>query len=88
MVPWTIASCSAPVALSRKTCACHCGAALGGEAGGRHPLDHVVLLQAVGDEVADGADLEAVDRGELHQIVEPGHGAVLAHHLADHARLG
>ena len=45
----------------------------------------MVLLQPIGDEVADGADLEAVGAGEIHEIVEAGHGPVLAHDLADDA---
>ena len=45
----------------------------------------MILLQPVGDEVADGADLEAVGAREIHQVVEPGHGPVVAHDLADHA---
>ena len=73
-VPWTSASCSSPLDLSRNTCACHCAPLAGGEGAGRDPLDQMVLLQPVGDEVADGADLEAVGAGEIHQIVEPGHG--------------
>ncbi len=44
----------------------------------------MILLQPIGDEVADGADLEAVRAGEIHEIVEPRHAAVLAHDLADH----
>ena len=38
------------------------GAAGRGEGGRRDPLDHVILLQAIGDEVADRADLEPVLR--------------------------
>src|SRR5438045_1164395 len=45
----------------------------------------MVLLQPVGDEIADGADLEAVHPSEVHQVVEARHGAVLAHDLADDA---
>ena len=48
-------------------------------------LDEMVLLEPVGDEIADRADLEAVRPREIHQIVEAGHGPVLAHDLADDA---
>ena len=83
--PWTSASCSSPLALSRKTCACH-GAPLPAVKGAVATLlDQMILLQPIGDEVADGADLEAVGTGEIHQIVEAGHGPVLAHDLADDA---
>ena len=57
-----------------------------GKPGLGDPLDHMVLLQAVGDEVANRADLEAVGRRERHQIVEPGHRPVFEHDLANHAR--
>ena len=60
-------------------------AAAGGEGAGRDSLDQMILLQAVGDEVADGPDLEAVRAREIHQVVEAGHGPVLAHDLADHS---
>ena len=43
----------------------------------------MVLLQPIGDEVADRADLEAVGAREIHQIVEPRHRPVVAHDLAD-----
>ena len=43
------------------------------------------FLQPVGDEVGDGADLQAVMLGEGHEIGQPGHGPVLVHDLADHA---
>ena len=46
---------------------------------------HVVVPQAVGDQVADRADLELVLAGERDQIVHPRHGAVIVHDLADHA---
>ena len=60
--------------------------AAAGEARLGDARDHMVLFQPIGDEVADGADLEAVIAREAHQVVEPGHGPVLAHDLADHAR--
>ena len=44
----------------------------------------MILFQPVGDEVADRADLEPVRASEIHQVVEPGHRAVVAHDLADH----
>src|SRR3546814_9220854 len=49
-------------------------------------LDEMILFEAIGDEVADRADLEAVELGKGYEVVHPSHGAVLAHDLADHAR--
>jgi hypothetical protein len=46
----------------------------------------MILLQAVGDEVPDGADLEAVQLREGDEIVHPRHRPILLHDLADHAR--
>src|SRR3569623_542322 len=43
----------------------------------------MILLQPVGDKVTDAADLEAVGARELHEAVEAGHCAVVAHDLAD-----
>jgi hypothetical protein len=40
----------------------------------------------IGDQVGDGRDLQAVALGEGDQVVAPGHGAVVVHDLADHAR--
>src|SRR5207244_1009100 len=51
----------------------------------RHPLNQMILLQPVRDEIADRPDLEPMGAGEIGQIGEPGHGPVLAHDLADHA---
>jgi hypothetical protein len=34
------------------------------------PLDQMVAAQAIGDQVADSADLEPVRAGELDQVVE------------------
>ncbi len=48
-------------------------------------LDDPVVAPAIGDEIGDGADLEAVELGELHQVGAPRHGAVVVHDLADHA---
>ena len=45
--------------------------------------DDALGAQPVGDEVVDGADLEAMARGERHQIRQPRHGAVVIHDLAD-----
>jgi hypothetical protein len=45
----------------------------------------MVLLEAIGDQVADRADLEPVQLGEGDEVVQPRHGAVLAHDLADHS---
>ena len=45
----------------------------------------MVLLQAVGDEIADRADLQAVGPGKLHEVVQSSHGPVVPHDLADHS---
>ena len=84
-MPLTSAICSSPLALLRKTCACQAPPRLAVKRRLGDLLDEMVLLQAIGDEVADRADLEAVRAGEVDQIVQPRHGAVLAHDLADHA---
>src|SRR5690242_2542530 len=60
------------------------GAAARLEGCGRDFLDQMILLEPVGDEVADRADLETVSPGEVHQVFEAGHGPILAHDLADH----
>ncbi len=52
---------------------------------GRDLLDEMILLEPIGDEIADRADLELMRAREVHQVVEAGHGAVLAHDLADDA---
>ena len=46
----------------------------------------IVVLVAIGDEVADGADLEAVLGGERQQVGQPRHAAIVVHDLADHPR--
>ena len=46
----------------------------------------VVVAAAVGDQVGDRADLEPVPLGEGDELGQPGHGAVVVHDLADHAR--
>ncbi len=53
--------------------------------GFQRALDDRLGPAAVGDQVGDGADLQPVELGELHQIRQPGHGAVVVHDLADHA---
>ena len=49
------------------------------------PPHELLVAQAVLDQVGDRDDLDAVDAGELHQIRQPRHGAVVVHDLADHA---
>ncbi|QYU65973.1 DNA polymerase I [Leptolyngbya sp. 15MV] len=49
-------------------------------------LGQVVVLEAIGDQVADRADLQFVPPGEGDQVVHPRHAAILVHDLADHAR--
>ena len=51
----------------------------------RHALDDAVMAPAIGDQVGDGADLQAVALGEGDQVVAPRHRAVVIHDLADHA---
>ena len=50
-----------------------------------HLLDDAVVLQAIADQVLDGADLEAVALGEGDQVRHARHGAVVVHDLADDA---
>ena len=45
----------------------------------------MVVAAAVGDQVGDGGDLQAVELGEGDQVRQPRHGAVVVHDLADHA---
>ena len=47
-------------------------------------LDDGFMLAAVLDQVGDGADLELVLAGELHQVGQARHGAVGLEDLADH----
>ena len=90
--PAPVATCRAPVderelLLAARSVAKHLRAPLGAARGGERgcdALDQMILLQPVGDEVADGADLEPVGPGEIHEIVEPRHRPVVAHDLADH----
>ncbi len=49
-------------------------------------FDQMVMLAAIGDQVADRADLQPVRLGEGDQIVHPRHRPVVLHDLADHAR--
>ena len=56
-----------------------------GEAGFLAALGQMVVAQAIGDQVADRADLHPVMLGKFDQVVEPRHLAVILHDLADHA---
>ena len=47
--------------------------------------DQLLGAPAVADQVGDGPELQAVVLRERHQLRQPGHGAVVAHHLADDA---
>ena len=59
--------------------------ALGGdEAALTGPGDQGFVAAAVGDQVGDGADLQAMGLGEDLQIGQAGHAAVVVHDLADH----
>ncbi len=86
--PWTSASCSSPDGLVAEDLRLPLDAAIRLERRRGRALDHVVLLQPVGDQVADGADLETVRPREIHEVVEARHAAVVAHDLADDARWG
>jgi len=46
-------------------------------------LEEAVVAAAPGDEIGDGADLEAVQLGERHQLRQARHRAVVVHDLAD-----
>src|SRR5579884_222035 len=52
---------------------------------GRDPLDEMILLQAVSNEIADGPDLQSMHAREFHEVVEPRHRTIFAHDLADDA---
>ncbi len=45
----------------------------------------IVMLVAIGDQVADRADLEAVCSANFHQVRQAGHSAVFFHDFANHA---
>ena len=44
-------------------------------------LDNALLLQAVGNHILDGDNLQLVLLGKLHQLGQTGHGAVFVHNL-------
>ncbi len=48
-------------------------------------LDEMVVAAAIGDEIGDGGDLEAVELGEADEVRATRHGAVVVHDLADDA---
>src|SRR5574338_134078 len=48
--------------------------------------DSVGVASPIGDQIGDGRDLEAVELRHLDEIGHARHGAVVVHHLADHAR--
>ena len=48
-------------------------------------LHEVIVFAAIGDEIGDGADLQAVQLRERHEIGHARHRAVVVHDLADHA---
>src|SRR3546814_18254391 len=60
-------------------------AIVGVQRGLERPLHDAVVLPAIGDQVGDGRDLEAVKLRHLHQVGQERHRAVLIHDLADHA---
>src|SRR5262249_14863167 len=52
----------------------------------KRALDDAVVTAAIGNQVGDRADLQAVTLGKGNQIVTPRHRAVIVHYFADHAR--
>ena len=46
----------------------------------------MVVAQAIGDQVGNGGDLDAMALGECDEVGQPRHGAVIVHDLADHPR--
>jgi hypothetical protein len=55
------------------------------ETGFRLQADKAVILAAIGDKIADRANLHAMVAGKTDEIIEPGHRAIIAHDFADHA---
>ena len=53
---------------------------------GDDEIDELLVAAAIADEVADRGDLQPVLLGELHEVRHSGHGAIVVHDLADHAR--
>jgi hypothetical protein len=59
----------------------------GGRQRGRdHPLDQLVVLAAIGNELGDRNHLQAVPLAIRLEVSDPGHAAVVVHDLADHPR--
>src|SRR5206468_8832937 len=58
-------------------------AAAGVERADSDPLDEMILLEPIGDDVADGADLEPVGAREILEVAEPRHRTVVAHNFAN-----
>ena len=52
------------------------------EDGFRPSFDHVIMAAAIGDEIADRADLHLVLLREGDEVIEARHGAVVLHHFA------
>src|SRR5207237_3877235 len=52
---------------------------------GRQPLDELLLLRAVLDEVLDGDELEPMAPREVDELRQPRHASRLVQHFADHA---
>ena len=49
-------------------------------------LHQPVMAVAIGNKIADGADLQAMQAREGNEIGQAGHGAIIVHDLTDHAR--
>jgi len=49
-------------------------------------FDHQIVMPcAISDQIGNGADLEFMLGGKVHQLAQTGHGAIIIHDLADHA---
>jgi len=59
-------------------------AGLGGQLRTDHLPHQGLVLDAVGDDIRNGADLQAVGHGELLELGPARHGPVVVHDLADH----
>ena len=58
----------------------------GGQVGFRHAANQPFVGAPMGNQLGDAENLEVVPDGELLQLRQPRHAAVLVHNLADHPR--
>ena len=47
-------------------------------------FNQIVIARPIGDQIADGADLQPMFRCKINKIRQTCHGAVFLHNLADH----